>query len=330
MLHTQMSIRQRTLARRTFLRLLASTGAGAALAGCRLITAPEQPSARATPPAQQTTALPKMQRTAINGVQLEVRDSGAGEPVVFVHGAMGDECAAVLSEPVLANHYRLIDYHRRGWGNSERLAAPLSIEQQAADCRAVMQHFGVARAHLVGQSYGGVILLQMALDTPDAVHTLSLLEPALPSILFNSLAFGAVMTKAASLFESGDKAGAMDAFGQEVAGADYRTVFDQTLPPGYFERWVVDGPTFFRYDGPALQPWTFTRERAVQITQPVLNMRGVNTQPYFRACFETIQTWLPQAENFVLPKAPHTMLQSNPSGAAERLARFFASHPLPG
>src|SRR4029453_16339991 len=330
MVHTQMSIRQSTLPRRTFLRLLASTGAGAALAGCRLISAPEQPSARATPQEQPTTELQAMQRTAINGVQLEIRASGAGEPVVFVHGAMGDECAAVLTEPVLPNHYRLIDYHRRGWGNSEPLTAPLSIEQQAADCRAVMQHFGVARAHLVGQSYGGVIFLQMALDTPDAVHTLSLLEPGLPSILFNSPAFGAVMTKAGALFESGDKAGAMVAFGQEVAGADYRTVFAQTLPPGYFKRWVADGPTFFQYDGPALQPWTFTRAEAARITQPVLNMRGVNTQPYFRECFETIQTWLPRAENFVLPNAPHTMLQTNPTGAAERLARFFASHPLQG
>jgi len=272
--------------------------------------------------------LQAMDRTQINGVELEVRDRGSGEPVVFVHGAMADECAAVLTEPLFANQYRLIDYHRRGWGNSARLQAPLSIEQQAADCRAVMHHLGVERAHLVGQSYGGVILLQMALDTPDAVQTLSLLEPAVPSILFNSPAFGAVMTKAASLFESGDTAGAMDAFGQEVAGADYRTVFNQTLPPGYFERWVADGPTFFQYDGPALQAWTFTRETAVQITQPVLNMRGVNTQPYFRECFETFQMWLSHAENFVLPKATHAMLQTNPKGAAERLASFLSGHRL--
>lgn len=272
--------------------------------------------------------LQAMDRTQINGVELEVRDRGSGEPVVFVHGAMGDECAAALTEPLLANQYRLIDYHRRGWGNSARLQAPLSIEQQAADCRAVMHHLGVERAHLVGQSYGGVILLQMALDTPDAVQTLSLLEPALPSILFNSPAFGAVMTKAASLFESGNTAGAMDAFGQEVAGADYRTVFNQTLPPGYFERWVADGPTIFQYDGPALQRWTFTRATAVQITQPVLNMRGVNTQPYFRECFETVQMWLSHAENFVLPKATHAMLQTNPKGAAERLASFLSGHRL--
>jgi pimeloyl-ACP methyl ester carboxylesterase len=96
-----------------------------------------------------------MQRTEINGVELEIWDRGSGEPVVFVHGSMGDECAAVLGEPALANRFRLIHYHRRGYGNSEGSEAPVSIPQQAADCRAVLQHLGVERAHCAGQSYGG-------------------------------------------------------------------------------------------------------------------------------------------------------------------------------
>jgi pimeloyl-ACP methyl ester carboxylesterase len=271
--------------------------------------------------------LPAMQLTEINGVELEIWDRGSGEPVVFVHGSMGDECFAVLEEPALTNHYRLIHYHRRGWGNSERLEAPLTIAQQVAVCRAVMHHVGVERAHLVGQSYGGIILLQMALDAPDAVHTLALLEPGLPSVLFNSPEFGAVMAKATSLYESGDKAGAIDAIGQEVAGADYRTVFDQTLPPGWFERWVADADTAFKYEG--MEAWTFTPEEAARITQPVLNMRGANTTSYFQEIYETIRTWLPHAENFVVPEATHAILQTNPKGAAERLASFFARYPLP-
>ena len=270
-----------------------------------------------------------MQRTAVNGVQLEIQDQGSGEPVVFVHGSMGDECAAVVSEPTLTDHYRVIDYHRRGWGDSEPLAAPLSIAQQAADCLAVMHQVGVERAHLVGQSYGGVILLQMALDAPAAVQSLALLEPGLPAVMFNSPAFGAVMAKAVAQYQAGDKAGAMDTFGQEVAGADYRTVFDQTLPPGAVERWVAAADLFFQLEAPALQPWTFTREDAARITQPVLNMRGANTRSYFREIYETLQQWLPHAEHVILPNATHAMLQTNPKGAAERLVDFFVRHPLP-
>jgi len=160
------------------------------------------------------------------------------------------------------------------------------------------------------------------------VHTLALLEPALPSVLFSSPEFTAAVTKAGSLYEAGDKAGATDTFGQAVAGADYRAVFDQTLPPGYFERWVADADALFRYDSPALGSWTFTREEAAQITQPVINMTGATTRPYLREVYETIRMWLPRAENFVVPQATHAMLQTNPKGVAERLASFFSSHRL--
>lgn len=269
----------------------------------------------------------QMERAEINGAELAIYDGGSGEPVVFIHGTMEDECAAVLKEPALANSYRLIHYHRRGWGDSECLEAPVSIEQQAADCRAVMQRLGVGRAHIAGQSYGGVIALQLALDAPDAVRSLAVMEPALPSVLGNAPAFNETMSEAASLYESGNPAGAVELFGQEVGGADYRAAFDQTLPEGSIDRWVADADALFG-DAQALQSWAFTRDEAARITQPVLNMTGGRTTPYLRAAYERVQEWLPHAENVVLPDATHCMLQTNPEGAAERLADFFSRHPL--
>ena len=65
------------------------------------------------------------------------------------------------------------------------------------------------------------------------------------------------------------------------------------------------------------------------ITQPVINMSGADSRPYFREIYATIQTWLPHAENFIVPNATHAMLQTNPKAVAERLAGFFSKHPLP-
>jgi 3-oxoadipate enol-lactonase len=78
------------------------------------------------------------------------------------------------------------------------------------------------------------------------------------------------------------------------------------------------------------EPWAFTPEDAARIKQPVLNVVGVDTRPYFREAHETIREWIPQAENFELPNANHCMLQMNPRGAAERLADFFSRHRMPG
>ena len=272
--------------------------------------------------------LPTMEHREINGVKLETLDRGSGVPVVFIHGAMGDECFAVLEEPILTDSYRLIHYHRRGWGGSECPEMPVSIEQQSADCQSLLRHLGIGRAHFVGQSGGGVVAIQVTLDAPEIVHSLALLEPALPSVLFNSPEFGEVGEKAGALYESGDKAGAMETFAQEVGGDDFRTTFDRTLPLGHFERWVADADTLFQFDMPPLQSWKFTPQDAARITQPAINMMGENTRSYFQEIYETIRTWLPHAENFVVPQATHAMLQTNPKGAAERLARFFSSHRL--
>ena len=271
--------------------------------------------------------LPKMELTKINGTELEILDTGSGEPIMFVHGGMGDECFAVLAEPALRN-YRLIHHHRRGWGRSEAPTAPFSISQQAADCKAVLKYLGIEKAHLVGQSSGGVIVLQFALDFPEYVHTLAVLEPALSSVFARFPEFGAELGKAVSLYASGNTADAIDGFAQAVAGAHYRADFDQTLPPGHFERWVGDADTQFQYDMSATQEWTFGPEDASKITQPVINMTGADSISCFGEIYTTVQKWLPQAENFVVPGATHAMLQTNPKAVAERLANFFSKHPL--
>jgi len=49
----------------------------------------------------------------------------------------------------------------------------------------------------------------------------------------------------------------------------------------------------------------FTREDAARISQPVLNLCGAKTKPYFREIHETVRTWLPHAENSELSNATH-------------------------
>jgi pimeloyl-ACP methyl ester carboxylesterase len=273
--------------------------------------------------------MPNLKLTNIDGVELEIYDSGGrGEPVVFVHGGMSDECFAVIQEPALTSQYRIVHYMRRGWGTSTADGLPLSIEQQAEDCRAVMRHLGVERAHLAGLSYGGVILLQFAVDFPEAVHTLALMEPGLPSVLGASTEYGESMASAGPFAEAGDFEGVVNTFFGTIAPG-FRTKFDETLPPGWFERLVNDAArVVFPYDIPALEAWQFSAEDAARITAPVLNVTGENSPSLFKDIHETVQTWIPHAEQAVVPEATHAMLQEQPKASAEILATFFARHPM--
>ncbi|MFN7135041.1 MAG: alpha/beta fold hydrolase, partial [Myxococcales bacterium] len=75
----------------------------------------------------------------------------------------------------LAGRHRCLWFDNRGCGRSQPLTAPLSIAQMADDARAVLDAAGVADAHMVGHSMGGLIALELALTHRARVRSLSLL-----------------------------------------------------------------------------------------------------------------------------------------------------------
>src|SRR6478672_3145995 len=120
-----------------------------------------------------------MERIKVAGGELRGRATGEGQPVLCVHGSISTDVFDCLrDQPALAG-CELIAYRRRGYADSVHHDGPFSIEQQADDALAVLRHFGHGEAHIVGHSYGGLISMQLALDAPECVHSLALLEPPL-------------------------------------------------------------------------------------------------------------------------------------------------------
>src|SRR5690348_13358135 len=122
----------------------------------------------------------QMDRATLDGIELEFEIRGSGEPVVLIHpGHFADWFMPLLAEPVLADRYRLLAYHRVGCAGSSPAKGRISLAQQAAHCRSLLQYLGIERAHVVGHSSSANIALQLALDAPHVVHSLAVLEPAL-------------------------------------------------------------------------------------------------------------------------------------------------------
>jgi pimeloyl-ACP methyl ester carboxylesterase len=270
----------------------------------------------------------QMDRAALNGVELEYEVRGAGEPVILMHaGVCADFFQPLMEETALAHQYRLIRYHRVGYVGSSRLPGPVSIAQQAVHCRSLMHHLGIERAHLVGHSSSAMMALQLALDAPEAVQSLALLDAARPAPQSEvQMAFiKAVVQPAMQLYGAGDKAGAVDTWMQGTCGPAYQAALEQALPSA-FDQAVADADTFFGQELPAVQQWSFTQEEARRITQPVLAVLGAKSNPIFHERRELLLTWLPNVEPFILPEATHLLQVQNPGGMAEALAAFFARH----
>ena len=245
--------------------------------------------------------------------------------MVLIHGShIADTFATLMAEPALRDHFNLIRYHRRGFAGSSRADAPLSISRQAADCLGLLRQLDIQRAHLVGHSYGGAIAVQLARDAPEAVRSLSLLEPALLDVPSAPQLFEQI-ERTAQIYEAGDKAGAVDAFLDAVCGGEYRTALDRRLP-GAFEQAAADADTFYGVELPALQDWTFSREDAARITQPVLAVLGADSHDVFSEGRQLVLEWFPQAKPFVLPRAAHLLHVENPQDMAQGLAAFLADN----
>ena len=258
-----------------------------------------------------------MSRASLDGVELEYEVRGVGEPVVLVHaGVFPGWYKPLLNEPALANRYRVLTYNRVGYAGSSRVAGSVGIAQQAAHIGALMRHLGMQRAHLVGHSSGGNIILQLALDAPEMVGSLAVLEPALPIEESGSerlLSTRAFMAPVIERYRAGDKAGAVDGFMRGVTGPDYRIALDRVLPDAFDEA-VASADTFFGQELPAVRQWSFRREDARRITQPVLAVIGEKSKeqsPIWDARQEMLLTWLPNAEAFVLPDATHLLYVEN-------------------
>ncbi len=120
-----------------------------------------------------------------NGVTLHLQELGeAGSPVVMLHGLLVG-CLATwyfTTAPLLAKTHRVVLYDLRGHGRSERAKSGYDVATMSADLDAVVSELGSDKVTLVGHSYGAVVALRYALDHPDRVARLAIVERAAAAV----------------------------------------------------------------------------------------------------------------------------------------------------
>lgn len=136
-------------------------------------------TALAAPAAIDNAALERVQLPS--GVELHLVQGGQGEPLVFVHGVMGDWQSWAGQWPAFCARYRCISYSRR-YNHPNRNTMPSpdhSALVEADDLLGLMDALGLARATLVASSYGAFVALAAAVREPGRVRALVAVEPAM-------------------------------------------------------------------------------------------------------------------------------------------------------
>ena len=115
------------------------------------------------------------------GVELAYEESGAGRPVLLVHGTGLTRLAWRETVEALAGSVRAIAYDRRAYGDSEAPEPYLAttIEEQAEDAAALLRALGATPAVVCGHSAGAVVALDLLLRHSALVRGAVLVEPPL-------------------------------------------------------------------------------------------------------------------------------------------------------
>src|SRR5262249_2520466 len=86
-----------------------------------------------------------MKKAKINGLELEYEVKGSGEPLLLISSVLADGFVPLLAQRELADHYRIIVYHKRGWVGSTRTPGPVTVAEHGADAAALLDHLDIPR-----------------------------------------------------------------------------------------------------------------------------------------------------------------------------------------
>ena len=103
---------------------------------------------------------------------------GNGPPLLLIHGVGArlenwDGVAAIL-----ARNFKVARFDLRGHGQSSKVPGPYSLDLFADDAVALLDHLGMARAHVAGHSLGGMIAVTLGRKYPERVDRLAVLSAA--------------------------------------------------------------------------------------------------------------------------------------------------------
>ncbi|MCG6904740.1 MAG: alpha/beta hydrolase [Rhodobacter sp.] len=278
----------------------------------------------------------------INQTPLAVQETGQGQPLVLVHGGVSDMRTWNNQVAPFAERFRTIAYSRRYHLPNPAISpdVPDPIQTHVDDLAGLIEACDGSPAHVIGHSWGGLIVLLLAMQRPEILRSAVLIEPPVVSVHVNvppgigqmirlfirspGLAIaiaklgGGALAAAEKAFRAGDDKTAIERFGRGVLG-DRR--FEALTPERYQQVWDNRGADRAQalYRGfPDLMNASFAR-----VSLPVLLLAGSESPAVFRLLSDDLAKRLPNARTQIISGASHMVQEDAASAFNEAVLKFL-------
>lgn len=256
-----------------------------------------------------------MEVVHLRGSPIAYGERGSGPPVLLIHGS---GTFAATFEPLLdelPERIRAIAYDRRGFAGSAN-APPGSFGAHVDDAAALLETLETGPATIVGSSAGGVLAMRLAVERPDLVSSLVLIEPAYQLALVPSASSMTTMARANLRWAlRRDPKGAALYFYRWATG--YQGGGNQF--DSYPEEWRRIGLGHARAalrELPQAAVPSPTRSALRRIAKPTQVLIGDIGQPVFRRTARRALSTIPGAREVPIPGAAHLLYTDQPAATA--------------
>lgn len=260
-----------------------------------------------------------MPTISCNGINLYYEVNGQGQPLLFIHGLGSSTRDWESQVPEFSQSHQVITFDLRGHGQSDKPSGPYSIPLMAADTAALLKALGIQSAHVVGISLGGGVAIQLALDAPELVKTLVVVNsgPAMGTSAAD--ARKEIEGRVALVQQYG-----MRAMGEALGPRLFPKPEHASLRQTFVERWAENDPRAYVDALLALADWNVI-DQIKSIRCPTLVIAA--DQDYTPVALkEAYIKLMPDARLIVIPDSRHATPIERPQQFNETLKQFLAQY----
>lgn len=263
----------------------------------------------------------------VGGQLVHAEQVGTGEPVVLLHGFGASAYSWRKVIPALAERHRVVAIDLNGFGYTQRPRSRESYtrEGQAKLVLDTMDALGIARAHIIGHSYGGGITLYLASRHPERFLSMVLVDSSAPTYANDRRSRAAALRPLDTLFVR-----ALALRPSAVRKALLRSFWDDSkvtpeLVQAYYDRVAVEGVgyAFYGLTAPAPPGPPVELEK---IEVPALVVWGAHDELISPESGRRAAARLPHSEFVLLDHSGHLPMEEEPEALLRAVLPFLEGH----
>lgn len=246
---------------------------------------------------------------------------GDGEPMLLIHGLGSSTEDWETQVEFFARTYKVVTYDVRGHGRSGKPRERYTLKQFADDAAALIEHLELGRTHVQGISMGGMIALQLVVDHPGLVRSLTIVNSG-PELVLRTWRQRIAIYQRFLIVR---------VMGMRKMGTVLSTVLlprpeHAALRATFVERWARNHPGAYLRSLRALIGWSVSA-RLGDITCPTLVLAA--DQDYTPVAFkEQYAARIAGATLTVVPDARHMLPVERPREYNEAIMTFLCALPV--